>query len=42
MDGAGVVVVLGVLILIIVAVIAYRVGYLRAQDVSHRLEAEWR
>ena len=42
MDGAGVVVVLGVFILIIVAVIAYRVGHLRAQVVSYRLEAEWR
>ena len=42
MDGAGAVVVLGVFILIIVAVIAYRVGYLRAQVVSHRLEAQWR
>ena len=42
MDGAGVVVVLGVFILIIVAVIAYRVGYLRAQVVSHRLKAQWR
>ena len=43
MDGAGVVV-LVVFILIIVAAIAYRVGYLWAQVEfsSHRLEARWR
>jgi hypothetical protein len=45
MDGAGVVA-LVVFILIIVAVIAYRVGYLWAQveflDPSHRLAAKWR
>ena len=45
MDGAGVVV-LVVFILIIVAVIAYRVGYMWSQveflDPSHRLHAKWR
>ena len=45
MDGAGLVA-LVVFILIIVAAIAYRVGYLWAQveflDPSHRLEAKWR
>ncbi len=45
MDGAGVVV-LVVFILIIVAAIAYRVGYLWAQveflNPSHRLEGRWR
>ena len=45
MDGAGVVI-LVVFIPIIVAVIAYRAGYLWAQveflDPSHRLEAKWR